>query len=139
MNAINTISTLSQPIQESCLVIFSGGQDSTTCLFWAKHYFKKVYTLSFTYGQKHSHEVELAQKIATQAQTHWDVMDLSFIAKLGQNALTDTSIVMDQEKPEDELPNTFVPGRNLFFLSIAAVYAREHGIKHLVTGVSQTD
>ena len=63
----------------------------------------------------------------------------SFISQLAHNSLTDTSIPMDSEKPADGVPNTFVPGRNLFFLSIAAVYAREHGIKHLVTGVSQTD
>ena len=66
-------------------------------------------------------------------------MDVSFIGRLGHNSLTDTSMVMDQEKPVDSFPNTFVPGRNLFFLSIAAVYARERGINHLVTGVSQTD
>ena len=62
-----------------------------------------------------------------------------FIGQLGHNSLTDTTMVMDQEKPADSVPNTFVPGRNLFFLSIAAVYARERGINHLVTGVSQTD
>ena len=89
--------------RDTALVVFSGGQDSTTCLFWAKREFKKV------------------------------------IGRLGHNSLTDTSMVMDQEKPEDGVPNTFVPGRNLFFLSIAAVYARERGINHLVTGVSQTD
>ena len=66
-------------------------------------------------------------------------MDVSFIGHLGRNSLTDTSIHMDEEKPADSFPNTFVPGRNLFFLSIAAVYAREHGVNHIVTGVSQTD
>ncbi|MBQ5352735.1 MAG: 7-cyano-7-deazaguanine synthase QueC, partial [Bacteroidaceae bacterium] len=59
--------------------------------------------------------------------------------KLGKNSLTDSSIPMDKDKPSDSFPNTFVPGRNLFFLSIAAVYARERGINHLVTGVSETD
>ena len=66
-------------------------------------------------------------------------MDIPLIGHLGRNSLTDTSIVMDQEVPERGLPNTFVPGRNMFFMSIAAVYARERGIRHLVTGVSQTD
>ena len=66
-------------------------------------------------------------------------MDVSFISSLAHNSLTDSSIVMDQVKPADVPPNTFVPGRNLFFLSIAAVYARERGIRHIVTGVSQTD
>lgn len=121
------------------LVVFSGGQDSTTCLFWAKKHFKEVYALSFLYGQKHEKEVELARTIAQKAGVHFDVIDVSFIGHLGKNSLTDTTIKMDEEKPEGSFPNTFVPGRNLFFLSIAAVYAREHGISHLVTGVSQTD
>ena len=124
---------------EAALVVFSGGQDSTTCLFWAKKHFKKVYALSFIYGQKHVKEVELAQSIAEKAEVEFDVMDVSFIGHLGRNSLTDTSIHMDEEKPADSFPNTFVPGRNLFFLSIAAVYAREHGVNHIVTGVSQTD
>lgn len=125
--------------QNEALVVFSGGQDSTTCLFWAKKHFKKVHALSFLYGQKHEKEVELARKIAEKAGVDFDVMDVSFIGHLGKNSLTDTSIHMDEVKPKDSFPNTFVPGRNLFFLSIAAVYARERGIFHLVTGVSQTD
>lgn len=124
---------------EAALVVFSGGQDSTTCLFWAKKHFKKVYALGFIYGQKHVKEVELARSIAEKAEVEFDVMDVSFIGHLGRNSLTDTSIHMDEEKPADSFPNTFVPGRNLFFLSIAAVYAREHGVNHIVTGVSQTD
>lgn len=124
---------------EAALVVFSGGQDSTTCLFWAKKHFKKVYALSFIYGQKHVKEVELARSIAEKAEVEFDVMDVSFIGHLGRNSLTDTSIHMDEEKPADSFPNTFVPGRNLFFLSIAAVYAREHGVNYIVTGVSQTD
>lgn len=125
--------------QEAALVVLSGGQDSTTCLFWAKKNFKKVYALSFVYGQKHQQEVELARQIAHDAEVDFQAMDVSFIGTLGKNSLTDTTMVMDEEKPEEGCPNTFVPGRNLFFLSIAAVYARERGIRHLVTGVSQTD
>ena len=125
--------------QDAALVVFSGGQDSTTCLYWAKTKFKRVVALSFIYGQKHQLEVELAEKIAKKAGVEFHVKDVSFIGRLGHNALTDTSMVMDQEKPEGSVPNTFVPGRNLFFLSIAAVFARELGIHHLVTGVSQTD
>lgn len=124
---------------QAALVVFSGGQDSTTCLFWAKKHFKEVYALSFVYGQKHVKEVELARAIAGKAGVHFDAMDVSFIGNLGRNSLTDTSIKMDEVKPDGSFPNTFVPGRNLFFLSIAAVYARERGIYHLVTGVSQTD
>ena len=124
---------------DSALVVFSGGQDSTTCLYWAKREFKRVVALSFIYGQKHKLEVELAEKIARNAGVEFHVMDVSFIGQLGHNALTDTTLTMDEQKPEDTVPNTFVPGRNLFFLSIAAVFARERGIHHLVTGVSQTD
>lgn len=121
------------------LVVFSGGQDSTTCLYWAKERFEQVHALSFTYGQKHVREVEVAADIARRAGVPFSSMDVSFISSLAQNSLTDTSIAMDESKPQDGPPNTFVPGRNLFFLSIAAVFARERGIRHLVTGVSQTD
>ena len=124
---------------ETALVVFSGGQDSTTCLFWAKKHFKRVYALSFLYGQKHEKEVEMARNIARKAEVGFEAMDVSFIGHLGKNSLTDFSVRMDEEKPEGSFPNTFVPGRNLFFLSIAAVYARERGINHIVTGVSQTD
>lgn len=126
--------------KDAALVVFSGGQDSTTCLFWAKAHFKEVRALSFLYGQKHAREVELAREIAREAGVPFEVKDVSFISALSTGcSLTDTSVKMDAEKPADSFPNTFVPGRNLFFLSIAAVYAREQGIQHIVTGVSQTD
>ena len=125
--------------KETALIVYSGGQDSTTCLFWALKHFAHVEALTFIYGQKHAEEVNVAKRIAEEAGVKWHVMDVSFIGKLGRNSLTDSSIVMDQEKPVDGPPNTFVPGRNLFFISIAAVFARERGINHLVTGVSQTD
>ena len=125
--------------RDKALVVFSGGQDSTTCLFWARKHFKKVVALSFVYGQKHVKEVDLAREIAAEAGVEWKSMDVSFIASLGKNSLTDTTIEMDEQRPEGGFPNTFVPGRNLFFLSIAAVFARENGIFDLVTGVSQTD
>lgn len=125
--------------KQTALVVFSGGQDSTTCLFWAKKHFERVHALCFFYGQKHREEVEIARKIAEGAGVPFEVKDVSFIGSLAHNSLTDDSIPMNKEKPEGSVPNTFVPGRNLFFLSIAAVYARELGIHHLVTGVSQTD
>ena len=126
--------------KDKALVVFSGGQDSTTCLFWAKREFEHVYALSFRYGQKHEKEVELARNIARKAGVDFGVMDVPLIGQLGHNALTDTSMPMDEQIPDGAVcPNTFVPGRNLFFLSIAAVYARERGVNHLVTGVSQTD
>lgn len=121
------------------LVVFSGGQDSTTCLFWAQKHFAEVWALCFDYGQKHVLETELAEAIAHDAGVHFHKMDAGFIAGLGRNSLTDPTLEMDRKKPAGGPPNTFVPGRNLFFLSIAAVFAREHHIRHLVTGVSQTD
>lgn len=127
-------------INETALVVFSGGQDSTTCLFWAKRKFKEVHALSFLYGQKHAKEVELAREIARKAKVGFEAIELPLIGTLGHNALTDTSMQMDEQIPNGKVcPNTFVPGRNLFFLSVAAVYARERGIRHIVTGVSQTD
>lgn len=130
---------MNNQIAERVLVVFSGGQDSTTCLYWAKKHFAEVYALTFRYGQKHAVEVDVAAEIAREAGVHHEVMDVSFISRLGHNSLTDPTMTMDEVQPEGGLPNTFVPGRNLFFLSIAAVYARERGIFHLVTGVSQTD
>lgn len=124
---------------EKALVVFSGGQDSTTCLFWAKEHFKEVIALSFSYGQRHANEVDIAREIAEDAGVEWHCMDAGFISSLSHNSLTDMSISVDKEKPSDSLPNTFVPGRNMFFISIAAVFARERGIRHIVTGVSQTD
>ena len=125
---------------ESALVVFSGGQDSTTCLYWAKQNFKRVVALSFVYGQKHVKEVELAKELAREAGVELDCMDVTFISQLSTGcSLTDTSLQIEEEKPAEALPSTFVPGRNMFFLSIAAVYARNLGIFDLVTGVGQTD
>lgn len=130
MNSVNN---------DKALVVLSGGQDSSTCLFWAKKHFKEVWALTFVYGQKHAIEVEYAEQMARTAGAHWEKMDVSLIGQLGRNSLTFGGIVMDQDKPKDAPPNTFVPGRNLFFLSIAAVYARERSISHIVTGVGQAD
>lgn len=125
--------------KKSALVLFSGGQDSTTCLFWAMKQFESVRALCFTYGQRHSQEVEVAKSIAEKYGVTFQVMDASIISFLADNSLTNKSIVMDDEKPVDSYPNTFVPGRNLLFLTFAAVVARSHGIKNLVTGVSEAD
>jgi len=125
--------------KESALVLFSGGQDSTTCLYWAMNQFESVRTLCFTYGQRHSQEVEVAREIAEKAGVPFEVIDFSLMGQLAPNSLTDSSIDMDKEKPSDALPNTFVPGRNHIFLSMAAIRAQVFGIRHIVTGVSQTD
>lgn len=122
------------------LVVFSGGQDSTTCLFWAKKNFKEVHAITFLYGQRHKIEVEMARKIAAKAGVPITVKEVNFIGEISSGcSLIDTAVKMDPVKPEKTMPNTFVPGRNLFFLSIAAVHAREIGAKNIITGVSQTD
>lgn len=126
-------------INENALVLFSGGQDSTTCLFWAKEQFKNVTALCFSYGQRHSQEVENARRIAKKANVPFEVMDATIISHLSPNSLTDNKIEMDQEHPTDSFPNTFVPGRNLLFFSFAASWAYSRNILHIVTGVSEAD
>lgn len=125
--------------KDSAMVVLSGGQDSSTCLFWAKRHFREVTALTFAYGQKHKGEVECAKEIARIAGVEHRVMDAGFVNGLARNSLTDAAVRMEEELPAEGLPNTFVPGRNLFFLSIAAVCARECGINHIVTGTGQTD
>lgn len=125
--------------KDAAMVCFSGGQDSTTCLFWAKKYFANVEAVCFTYGQKHSQEIDVARRIAAQANVPFSLLDVSLISQLAPNSLTDTSIPMDKEKPQDSYPNTFVPGRNMVFLTFAAIMARSRGIVNLVTGVSEAD
>ena len=90
--------------KEVALVVFSGGQDSTTCLFWAKREFKRVVALSFLYGQKHEKEVELAREIARKADVEFEAMDVSFIGKLGHNSLTDTTMLMDRKSQPVVIP-----------------------------------
>lgn len=124
---------------DKALVVLSGGQDSTTCLFWAKERFAEVLAVTFSYGQHHASEIKAAEEVARMAGVGWELLDVPMIGTLGKNSLTCDDIKMDEDKPAGGPPNTFVPGRNLFFMSIAAVYARERGIRHLVTGVGQTD
>lgn len=126
-------------INENALVLFSGGQDSTTCLFWAKEQFKNVTALCFSYGQRHSQEVENARRIAKKADVPFEVTDATIISHLSPNSLTDNKIEMDQEHPADSFPNTFVPGRNMLFVTFAASLAFSRDIRHIVTGVSEAD
>ena len=123
----------------SALVLFSGGQDSTTCLFWALQRFSAVRALCVAYGQRHQQEVEVARTIAAKVQVPFHLLDGSIISKLSDNALINTKIIMDEATPQDSYPNTFVPGRNLLFLTFAAIIARSHEIKDIVTGVSEAD
>ena len=125
--------------KNAALVCFSGGQDSTTCLYWAKKHFEHVEAVIFKYGQRHANEVEIAEKIASEAGVPFQILDLSLLSQLAPNSLTDSTIVMDEEKPADRYPNTFVPGRNMLFLTFAAIAARSHGIYNIVIGVSEAD
>lgn len=124
---------------KSALVCFSGGQDSTTCLYWAKENFERIETVIFRYGQRHVNEVDIATKIAAEAGTPFHILDLSSIAQLAPNSLTNHAIAMDEKKPVGNYPNTFVPGRNMLFLTYAAILARSRGIFNLVAGVSEAD
>lgn len=122
---------------EKAFVVFSGGQDSTTCLFWAKANFARVETVTFDYGQRHKLEIECAAGIARELGVRQTVLDMSLLNQLAPNALTRTDIAIKQE--EGSLPSTFVDGRNLLFLSFAAIAAKQAGARHLVTGVCETD
>ncbi|KRE10616.1 MULTISPECIES: 7-cyano-7-deazaguanine synthase QueC [Priestia] len=122
---------------EKAIVVFSGGQDSTTCLFWALKNFKEVETVTFQYGQRHSQEIEVAKAIAADLGVKHTVLDMSLLNQLAPNALTRDDIEIEQK--EGELPTTFVDGRNLLFLSFAAVLAKNNGGRHIVTGVCETD
>ncbi|MGO0062869.1 7-cyano-7-deazaguanine synthase QueC [Brevibacillus fluminis] len=123
--------------QEKAVVVFSGGQDSTTCLFWAKKQFGEVEVLTFNYGQRHKQEIECARAIAAEQGVKHTILDMSLLNQLAPNALTRDDVAIEQK--EGELPSTFVDGRNLLFLSFAAVYAKQAGARHLVTGVCETD
>ena len=124
--------------KEKAIVVFSGGQDSTTCLFWAKERFSEVEAVTFDYGQRHHHEIECAKEIAKELDVKHHILDMSLLNQLAPNALTRDDIqVADGE--DGELPNTFVPGRNLLFMSFAGVLASQVGAKHIVTGVCETD
>jgi 7-cyano-7-deazaguanine synthase len=118
----------------------SGGQDSTTCLYWALSRFDSVETITFDYGQRHSIELECAASVAEFAGISNRVLPINTFESLGGNALTDTSIdVRDEVGADTNLPNTFVPGRNIVFLTLAAAYAWQRDIRDIVAGVAQTD
>ncbi len=129
-------------MSERALVVLSGGQDSTTCLYWALARFgaAAVETLTFDYGQRHRAEIEAARRVAEHAGVGNVVLPIDTFAALGGNALTDGSVAVPQTAAnEGSLPATFVPGRNLVFLTLAAAYAWPRGIGDIVTGVAQTD
>ncbi|KXG10330.1 7-cyano-7-deazaguanine synthase QueC [Anoxybacillus rupiensis] len=123
--------------KEKAVVVFSGGQDSTTCLFWALRQFAEVEAVTFDYHQRHRLEIEVASDIARDLGIQHTVLNMSLLNQLAPNALTRSDMAIEHQ--EGELPSTFVDGRNLLFLSFAAVLAKQKGARHLVTGVCETD
>lgn len=123
----------------TCVVLFSGGQDSTTCLFAAKNNFERVIALSFNYGQKHSVELEQAKKIAEVANIFkHEILDITGL--LRGSAQTEHNLDGNAAHAQNSaLPATFTPGRNALFLTLAASYAYTHGIFDIMTGVCETD
>jgi 7-cyano-7-deazaguanine synthase len=128
------------------LVLFSGGQDSTTCLAWALARFSHVETIGFDYGQRHRIELDQRAKIragiaaidplwATRLGEDY-LLDLALLGQISATAMTrDVAIVTGA----NGLPNTFVPGRNLIFLTFAAALAYRRGLRHIVGGMCETD
>ncbi|OJW60454.1 MAG: 7-cyano-7-deazaguanine synthase QueC [Sphingomonadales bacterium 63-6] len=130
----------------SALVLFSGGQDSATCLAWALDRFNHVETIGFDYGQRHRVELEVRDRLRAgmmEIRADWRTKlgtdHMIELAALGQ--ISDTALTTGVEiaMAASGLPNTFVPGRNLLFLTFAAAVAYRRGIKHIVTGVCETD
>ncbi len=130
----------------SALVLFSGGQDSATCLAWALDRFDHVETIGFDYGQRHRVELDVRIQFLDQLRSSsapWAaklgedrVLDLTSLGSISDTALTTGAAIAFAESG---LPNTFVPGRNLLFLTYASAVAYRREIKHLVTGVCETD
>lgn len=131
---------------DAALVLFSGGQDSTTCLAWALERFARVETIGFDYGQRHAVEMDCRTTVAEHLRDGFPgwrerlgadhVVPLQALGQVSETALTrDAAIAFDATG----LPNTFVPGRNLMFFTFAAAVAYRRGIRHLVGGMCETD
>ena len=120
-----------------CIILLSGGQDSTTCLYWAKKNFKEVFAIGFDYGQMHIKELEQAKKIAKNANVSYKIFDIKGL--LCPSSLTEHSDHNQKSNINHELPASFTAGRNLLFLTIASSYGANLGINDIVTGVCQTD
>lgn len=125
--------------KNEAVVVFSGGQDSTTCLLWAMKRYEKVYAVSFDYGQRHSLELTCAKEICDKLGIEHSVMDMSLLNQLAPNSLTRNDIEVDKDAPEEGPPNSFVEGRNMVFLTFVAIYAKVRGVTDIITGVSQSD
>lgn len=121
------------------LVVFSGGQDSTTCLFQAMQQYgaENVQAITFAYGQRHDIELERAASIAQELGIRQTVLDLSLTTSITHNALTDAQAAIRTDA--QGMPNTFVDGRNALFLLYAAIYAKSQNIRDIFIGVCETD
>ncbi len=131
-------------MESAAVVIFSGGLDSTTALYWAKKKFKKVFAITFRYGQRHSLEVEMAKLTAKNADVEEHFIFDVDLSKIGASALTDRNLEVPRTKNVDEIaergiPITYVPFRNGIFISIAAAYAESKGVVDIVGGWNAVD
>ncbi|QLE85660.1 7-cyano-7-deazaguanine synthase QueC [Shewanella sp. Scap07] len=122
------------------VVVFSGGQDSTTCLVQALTQYDEVHAITFDYGQRHRQEIEVAKTLGQQLglKSH-KVLDVTMLNELAISALTRDDIPVSNELMDNGLPNTFVPGRNILFLTLAGIYAYQIGAQAVITGVCETD
>ena len=125
---------------KKAVVVFSGGQDSTTCLVQAIKKYDEVHAITFDYGQRHKLEIEVAQKLTAKLgiKAH-KVMDVGLLNELAVSSLTRDEIPVSHELQDNGLPNSFVPGRNILFLTLAGIYAYQIGAEALITGVCETD
>jgi len=124
-------------MKKEAIVLLSGGQDSTTCLYWAIQNFNNVIAVGFNYGQSHVIELEKARLIAKKEKIDYKVFDIKGL--LANSSLTQATDHNDKSYINHSLPASFTSGRNVLFLSIAASYAAQNNINDLVTGVCQTD
>ncbi len=120
------------------LVVYSGGQDSTTCLYWAKKNFESVEAIAFNYGQRHLTELTAAREIAAKAEVSLTIFNLDLMSGVSHNSLTDPAMTVELSE-DDRPPNTLVEGRNMLFLTYAAIFAKTKEIKNIITGVGQAD
>lgn len=122
------------------VVVFSGGQDSTTCLIQAMAQYDEVHCLTFDYGQRHKLEIEVAESVCRElGVTAHKVMDVGLLNELAISSLTRDNIPVSHELQANGLPNSFVPGRNILFLTLAGIYAYQIGAEAVITGVCETD
>lgn len=122
------------------LVVFSGGQDSTTCLGWAKNNFDYIETITFDYGQKHKIEIVQAEKIAKLLNVQNTILNINAFSQLNDSALIDSNLdISSTHSNHKNLPSSFVPNRNAIFFTLAHAFAQKQNIDNIIIGVNQTD